>query len=101
MMKRKNTEIVIKGFGKSASPDDDAATPASTDAETADAVRTLYSPVEHITLADELITPIDLYEEISQICYTTLPQLFAVMKSLNFRASNIDGKLMWPVKYNT
>ena len=100
-MKKKNTDVVIKGFGKARPPEDEADAPNSTDAETADAVNTLYSPAEHITFADELITPIDLYEEISQICDTTLPQLFAVMKSLNFKASNIDGKLMWPVKYNT
>ncbi len=63
------------------------------------AINALYLPAHDICQADELISQIDLYEEVSKICHTDLPQLYNQMKHLGFTLQNIDGQFLWLVKY--
>lgn len=63
------------------------------------AINALYLPAQDVRQADELISQIDLYEEVSKICHTDLPGLYDQMKHLGFTLQNIDGQFLWLVKY--
>lgn len=64
-----------------------------------DVITALFYPASTAPLADEMISPVDLWDTISQSCDVKKSDLFTKMKELGFLTETVENQLYWLVCY--